>query len=53
MLRTRGAVHLTHAGAEGFEELGDMAREFAPVHLDRAALDRLMPGLAAMDRRLV
>jgi D-arginine dehydrogenase len=45
LLRTRGAVHLTHAGAESFEDLGDLAEDFLPVHLDRAALDRLIPGL--------
>ena len=45
LLRTRGAVHLTHAGAEGFAELGNLEGEFAPVHLDRAALDELIPGL--------
>ena len=43
-LRTRGAVHLTLAGAEAFEDLGDLSGEFVPVHLDRAALDRLIPG---------
>ncbi len=47
LLRTRGAVHLTHAGAEAFEELGDLAGEFVPVHLDRAELDRLIPGFRA------
>jgi len=45
LLRTRGAVHLTHAGAESFEDLGDLADDFMPTHLDRAALDRLIPGL--------
>ncbi len=45
LLRARGAVHLTRPGAERFDELGDLAGEFAPVHLDRAALDRLIPGL--------
>ena len=45
LLRTRGAVHLTHAGAETFEDLADLAGEFTPVHLDRTALDRLIPGL--------
>ena len=45
LLRTRGAVHLTHAGAEAFEDLGDLAGEFAPIHLDRAALDQVIPGL--------
>ena len=45
LLRTRGAVHLTHTGAESFEDLGDLAEDFVPMHLDRAALDRLIPGL--------
>ena len=45
LLRTRGAVHLTHAGNEAFEEIGELAGDFAPVHLDRPALDRLIPGL--------
>jgi D-arginine dehydrogenase len=44
-LRTRGAVHLTRPGAEGFGEVGDLAGELAPAHIDRAALDRLIPGL--------
>ena len=45
LLRTRGAVHLTHAGAESFGDLGDLAAEFVPIHLDRPALNRLIPGL--------
>ena len=45
LLRTRGAVHLTRPGAEAVEEFGDLAGKFAPAHLDRAALDRLIPGL--------
>src|SRR5215218_9412859 len=45
LLRTRGAIHLTHAGAETFEGLGHLTGEFTPVHLDREALDRLIPGL--------
>lgn len=45
LLRTRGAVHLTRAGAEAFDEPGDLAGDYAPVRLDRAALDRLIPGL--------
>ena len=45
LLRTRGAVHLTRPGAEAFDELGDLVGEFAPAHIDRAALDRLIPGL--------
>jgi D-arginine dehydrogenase len=45
LLRSRGAVHLTHAGAEAFEDLGDLTGDFVPLHLDRPALDRLIPGL--------
>jgi D-arginine dehydrogenase len=44
-LRTRGAIHLTRPGADSFDELGDLAGEFVPRHLDRPALDRLIPGL--------
>jgi D-arginine dehydrogenase len=45
LLRMRGAVHLTGPVGEAFEESDDLSGEFAPVHLDRAALDRLIPGL--------
>jgi D-arginine dehydrogenase len=45
LLRTRGAVHLTHAGSEDFDDLGDLSGPYRPVHLDRAELDRLIPGL--------
>ena len=45
LLRTRGAVHLTHAGSESFDELGDLSGDYAPRHLDRPALDRLIAGL--------
>ena len=45
LLRTRGAVHLTRPGAEAFYELCELVGEFAPAHVDRAALDRLIPGL--------
>src|SRR5688572_3019997 len=45
LLRPRGAVHLTGAHGETFEELGDLKGEHAPVHLDRAALDALIPGM--------
>ncbi len=44
-LRTRGAVHLTRAGSDAFDEAGDLAGDYAPVRLDRSALDRLIPGL--------
>jgi D-arginine dehydrogenase len=45
LLRSRGSVHLTHAGSIESGELSGLGGEFAPVHLDRAALDRLIPGL--------
>ncbi len=44
-LRARGSVHLTREGGPGIEELSGLTGEFAPVHLDRAALDQLIPGL--------
>ena len=45
LLRTRGAVHLTGPCGEAFG--GDDLLEGAdrPVHLDRAELDRMIPGL--------
>jgi D-arginine dehydrogenase len=45
LLRARRAVHLTGPCGEGFEEMGDLSGEFAPVHLDRAELDALIPGM--------
>lgn len=45
LLRPRGALHLTGPGSESFGEMGDLAGEFRPVHLDRAAIDQLIPGL--------
>lgn len=45
LLRARGAVHLTGPCGEAFEEVGDLGGEFAPVHLDRAGLDALIPGM--------
>ena len=45
LLRARGAVHLTGPCGEAFEEMGDLSGEFAPVHLDRAGLDALIPGM--------
>lgn len=45
LLRARGAVHLTSLGGEAFKEVGDLSGKFAPVHLDRAELDKLIPGL--------
>jgi D-arginine dehydrogenase len=45
LLRARGALHLTGPCRDAFEELGSLAGEFAAVHLDRAELDRIIPGL--------
>ena len=45
LLRARGAVHLTGTHGEDFPELGDLSGDFAPIHLDRARLDALIPGL--------
>jgi D-arginine dehydrogenase len=45
LLRSRGAVHLTGPSGELMEDADDLAGEFAPVHLVRSELDRLIPGL--------
>jgi D-arginine dehydrogenase len=45
LLRARAAVHLTGPCGEAFEEVGDLSGEFIPVHLDRAGLDALIPGM--------
>ena len=45
LLRPRGAVHLTGPCGEAFEELGDLSDAYAPVHLDRAGLDAMIPGM--------
>ena len=45
LLRPRGAIHLTGPCGEAFAETGDLDGEFAPRHLDRAELDRLIPGM--------
>ena len=45
LLRLRGAVHLTGPSGEYMEDADDLAGEYAPVHLDRPELDRLIPGL--------
>ena len=45
LLRSRGAVHLTGPCGESMDDVGDLAGEHAPVHLDRQQLDRLIPGL--------
>lgn len=45
LLRQRGAVHLTGPCGERMEAVDDLPAEFAPVHLSRGELDRLIPGL--------
>ena len=45
LLRPRGAVHLTGPCGERMEEVANLGGEFAPVHLDRTELDRLIPGM--------
>jgi D-arginine dehydrogenase len=45
LLRPRGAVHLTGPCGEAFGDVSDLRGEFVPVHLDRAELDRLIPGM--------
>lgn len=45
LLRRRGAVHLTGPSGESFGDEDGLSGEDRPVHLDRAALDRLIPGL--------
>ncbi len=45
LLHRRGALHLTSAGNDLLESGDDLAGDDALVHLDRDALDRLLPGL--------
>jgi D-arginine dehydrogenase len=45
LLRPRGALHLTGPCGEAFEDMGNLAGEHRPVHLGRAEIDRLIPGL--------
>ena len=45
LLRARGAVHLTGPCGEAFDDVGDLSGDFLPVHLDRAGLDKLIPGM--------
>jgi D-arginine dehydrogenase len=45
LLRPRGAVHLTGPSGELMEDTGDLAGDYAPRHLSRAELDRLISGL--------
>lgn len=45
LLRRRGALHLTGPHGDAFEGIEAVAQEYAPVRLDRQALDRIVPGL--------
>jgi len=45
LLRTRGAIHLTGPSGEDFHDNEGLGKEYAPVHLDRRDLDRLVPGM--------
>jgi len=45
LLRRRGALHLTGPCGEAFPDSAELAGEYLPVHLDRAEVDRLIPGL--------
>ncbi len=45
LLRRRGALHLTGPSGETFGADDDLSGEDRPVRLDRAELDRLIPGL--------
>ena len=47
LLRPRGALHLTSAGHDLVEGGGALDGEFALERLDRASLDRKVPGLRA------
>ena len=45
LLRHRGALHLTGPCGEAMPEAANLSGAYAPQHLDRAALDRLVPGM--------
>jgi D-arginine dehydrogenase len=45
LLRHRGALHLTGPCGEVFGGIGDLSGDDLPVRIDRAELDRLIPGL--------
>ncbi|HMI40472.1 MAG TPA: FAD-binding oxidoreductase [Sphingomicrobium sp.] len=45
LLRRRGTVHLTGAHGDGLEGAEELTGENALSHLDRAELDRMIPGL--------
>ena len=45
LLRQRGAVHLTGPSGDQIEKAGNLVGEDIPFHIDRAELDRVIPGL--------
>jgi D-arginine dehydrogenase len=45
LLRPRGAIHLTGPCGEEFEQGSELSGQFLPIHLGRAGIDRLIPGL--------
>jgi D-arginine dehydrogenase len=45
LLRPRGALHLTGPGGEEVAGAASLVGDDAPLRIDRAALDRLLPGL--------
>ena len=45
LLRQRGTVHLTGAHGDTVEGAEDLVGEHALIHLDRAELDKMVPGL--------
>ena len=47
LLRPRGAIHLTGPCGEAMEDSANLAGADLPEHLDRDALDRIVPGLHA------
>lgn len=45
LLRRRGALHLTGPCGDVMAEASNLGGSYAPVHLDRAALDQMVPGM--------
>jgi D-arginine dehydrogenase len=45
LLRHRGAIHLTGPCGEAMQDVDALGGEYEPLHLDRAELDRLIPGM--------
>jgi D-arginine dehydrogenase len=45
LLRQRGALHLTGPCGEDKPDAADLRGDDVPVHLDRAKLDRVLPGM--------